>query len=564
MLADDRPGRRSSPEVALDGEGSMKKSRGRVVVLSLVVAAAAACAGGGGGSGGGPPEYDEDGLAPPAALTLATAGGQVRVDWTPVAGADSYYLYWSATPGVDPAATPAGQSMPVSAPPALVSGLQGDFHVVVTSVDADGQGDPSPEASTTVGLVSPYRYFPAWGYATPTSLLTLDHDDGQTQEQNGTALANMLHSLLPGDRLEIGTGTYEFTNALRLSLRGTAQDPIWIAAKPGAMPVLTRDGNSQNGVEFGNGGRAEYVIVEGIEIRGGDVGLRLYDCRNLWFDRCEIHLTANNAIAANSNDTELITFTRNEVHHTSGYGEGFYVGANDGAVAARFWVIALNEVHHCGGSQGDGIEVKQGSYGNWIAENLVYDTNYPCILVYGTSGEQPNLIEKNVLLRSANETLQVQGDAIVRNNVVIDGSTAFYSGDHQGPVNNLVVVHNTFLNDGPAVTLNQWSGKSGMVFANNACYSQTGIALRFGNGSAGVQVSGNVAFGSVLGTNGGYTLGGGLSDFQNVSWDGSKRNVTPTAFGALIAAADAARAELEDQTGHLRMPPYETGAVEEP
>ncbi len=529
--------------------------------LVLVCSFVASCGGGGGGEGAGPPVFNENGPPPPGSLDLDTANGQVRVDWTPVASADSYVLFYDDQPNVDPDAVPAWQQLPVGDPPALVSGLTGDFHVVVASVDAEGRGAPSPEFSTSVGLAAPYRYFPAWGARTPTTTLAFTHDSGKSNEENGTALANMLHSLQPGDRLEIGSGTYTLTNALRLNLRGTAQQPIWIAAAPGASPVLHRNGATQNGVEFGNGGRAEYVIVEGLEITGGDIGLRLYDVQNLWFDQCEIHHTNANAIAANSNDTEYVTFTRNEVHHTTGTGEGFYVGANNGAVTARFWTIALNHVYECGGHQGDGIEVKQGSYGNWIAENVVHDTNYPAILVYGTGGQQPNLIEKNLCWNSNDNVMQVQGEAIVRNNVLFDGQVAFHSGDHQGAVTNLVVVHNTFLNDGTAVNLNQWGGKPGMVFANNACYSQ-GTALRFGNGTNGVQVSGNVVFGSVLGANGGYTLGGGLSDFQSATFTGTRRDVTPTALGALVGAADESHAVLEDQLGDLRMPAHETGALD--
>ncbi len=537
----------------------MKKSDPLVGCLAVLVAA---CSAGGGGGGGAPPVFNENGPVPPAALSLETVNGQVLVDWAPVSSADSYYLYWSDTPGVDPATTPGARSMPVDAPPAIVAGLSGDFHVVVASVDGEGQGDPSREASVAVGLTSPERYVPSWAGATPTTVLSFDYDNGKTQTQNGTALANMLYSLVAGDRLEIGTGRYKLTNSLALALSGTAQKPIWIAAKAGAKPVLTRDGNNKNGVEFGLGGRAQYVVMEGIEIEGGDIGLRLYDCRNLWFDRCEIHHTYANAIAANSVDTEFITFTRNSVHHTAGSGEGFYVGANNGAVIARYWVIALNTVYECSGIQGDGIEIKQGSYGNWIAENVVHDTNYPCILVGGTNGKQRNVIERNILYRSNFETLQVQGDALVQSNVVFDGSTAFYSGDHQGPAQNLVVVHNTFINDGTAVSLNQWSGKPGMVFANNACYSRDGIALRFGSGDSGVTVTGNVASGSVLGTNGGYSLGAGLSDFENASWDGSKRNVTPTFFGALTASGEEAWFELEDLNGAIRTAPFDTGAVD--
>jgi len=50
--------------------------------------------------------------------------------------------------------------------------------------------------------------------------------------------------------------------------------------------------------------------------------------------------------------------------------------------------------NHCGGTQGDGIEVKQGSHHNWIYSNHVHDTRYPCILVYGTGGKGLNVIEQ--------------------------------------------------------------------------------------------------------------------------------------------------------------------------
>ena len=65
-----------------------------------------------------------------------------------------------------------------------------------------------------------------------------------------------------------------------------------------------------------------------------------------------------------------------------------YLGANEGEFIMSESVIALNHIHDCRGSQGDGIEVKQGSWGNLIAENDVHDTQYPCITVYGTAGNR--------------------------------------------------------------------------------------------------------------------------------------------------------------------------------
>jgi len=227
-------------------------------------------------------------------------------------------------------------------------------------------------------------------------------------------------------------------------------------------------------------------------------------------------------------------------------------------------VIALNHVYETGGSQGDGIEIKQGSWGCWIAENSVHDTNYPCILVYGTNGNPPNLVERNICWNSGDNVMQVQGEAIVRNNVAINGSNAFFSSDHQGTTRDLIVVHNTFVNSGNATVLTSWNGRPGMLFANNAAYSQFGNALVFAGGSTNVSVTGNVVFGPVSGAFGGYTTGAGLSDFLGVSWNATSREVTPTPMGALDGAADPAYAVLDELDGNLRVPPYDTGAAETP
>jgi hypothetical protein len=119
-------------------------------------------------------------------------------------------------------------------------------------------------------------------------------------------------------------------------------------------------------------------------------------------------------------NTSRLFLTRNHLHHGGGHGEGMYLGANEGEFIMSESVIALNHIHDCKGeSQGDGIEVKQGSWGNLIAENDVHDTQYPCITVYGTAGKPVNIIERNLCRRSADSTMQVQGEAIVRNNVLI-------------------------------------------------------------------------------------------------------------------------------------------------
>lgn len=297
--------------------------------------------------------------------------------------------------------------------------------------------------------------------------------------------------------------------------------------------------------------RAEYVSIEGLELTGGSTGFKLYDCSQVRIDRCEVHHTDGVGIAANSADTDHLVLTRNHVHDTGGGGgEGMYLGANNSQYVMRHSVIAFNHVHDCAGSQGDGIEVKQGSFGNLIAYNTVHDTNYPCILVYGTDGNERNVIEGNICYRSNEAVMQVQGEAIVRNNLLIDGDGGFLSTDHQGESRDLTVVHNTIVTADRGAYLSRWNARPNMVFANNVVYSRDSDAIRFANGSDGVTVTGNVVVGAVNHATG-FVNGNGLTDFVDLAWDGSRRNAVPT-VQTIYLGSDPAYSATEDLFGSAR------------
>lgn len=227
-----------------------------------------------------------------------------------------------------------------------------------------------------------------------------------------------------------------------------------------------------------------------------------------------------------------------------------YLGANNGEFIMSESVIALNHIHDCRGSQGDGIEVKQGSWGNLIAENDIHDTQYPCITVYGTAGKPVNIIERNLCRRSDDHTMQVQGEAIVRNNVLISAKgSGFASTDHQGKTVNLQVVHNTIINVGHAFSGGSWNGREGMLLANNVIYSKDKNALHFANGREGVTITGNVIVGH--GPKEGTSPGRGLEDFVSLSWDGEKQDATPAA-DAPFEKADAKYLVKTDFSGQPR------------
>jgi hypothetical protein len=387
------------------------------------------------------------------------------------------------------------------------------------------------------------RLEPDWAGVKPRRTVPVQHAPDKSDEENGAELARAIQRLQPGEMLEIGPGRYSIASKFDVVLRGTAETPIWIvAADPDRLPIITRPDARQNVMNVGERSRTEYICFRQLELTGGSTLIRFYDCRHLWLDRCHLHHAGHEGITTNTRDTSHLFITRNHFHHFTSpgaTGEAMYLGANHGKVAMSYSVIAENHVHHCGGRQGDGIEVKQGSHDNWIVGNHVHDTNYPCILAYGTGGKGVNVIERNICYRSNDNTLQVQGEAIVRNNLLMaaEGS-GFASTDHQGKTTRLTFVHNTVISRRRGANLSSWNDREGMVFANNVVYTDGGDALRFPRGAKGVTVAGNVVCGRVTGVQDGFIRGRGLADFRDVSWDGQKRDASPRPHSPAIGCAE--------------------------
>ncbi|MFG0315774.1 MAG: right-handed parallel beta-helix repeat-containing protein, partial [Planctomycetota bacterium JB042] len=239
--------------------------------------------------------------------------------------------------------------------------------------------EPEPEG--------PSPFDPPWADVAPANVISFEHDGSLSNAQNGELLRQTILGLSPGDRLEIGDGTYSISNHFTAPLVGTSVAPIFVVAAEGATPKITRPNEYENVMNVGTTtpGSAQYLAFRGLEFEGGSMGIRIYGGSNVWIDRCEIHHTADAGLTANTVDTDHLYLTRNHIHHTAGYGEGMYLGANGGAVVMRDSIVARNHVHHTGttGGQGDGIELKQGSHSNWIVEKSIHVSNYPCLFAYG-------------------------------------------------------------------------------------------------------------------------------------------------------------------------------------
>ena len=303
------------------------------------------------------------------------------------------------------------------------------------------------------------------------------------------------NSLQPGDTLVLRAGTYSQTCRRKITgLHGTSDRPMVITAATGEVAVLTRPERpghqyDHNNLEIED---SSHLVIRGLELKRGSAGIRFVGVnRHITLEGNEIHQTGNNAIAMNSGDTERFIIRRNHIHHTgllarsagSTEGEGLYVGCHDGRCVGAHHLIEGNHIHDLRGtSEGgnDGIEIKVGSYGITVRDNVIHHTDigtrFPCIFVYG-GGPAPNVVEGNALW-NCGEGIQVVSDATVRNNIIAGSDVGITSGPHEKvkEVRNVTITNNTIHGHRTCLHL-RWENARSMVLANNAVYCPGASAL---------------------------------------------------------------------------------------
>lgn len=381
---------------------------------------------------------------------------------------------------------------------------------------------------------------------------------------------NITNSLKPGDELILYGGTYSQNARRAVTVSGTADEPIIIRAAEDEEPLLTRPADNRdryNNIEFID---CSHLIIRGIWFRGGSSGVRFIRGHHITFEDCEIFETGNNALTMNSGDCDSFIIRRNHIHHTGlsisreTEGEGMYIGCHSGSCITTNTLVEGNYIHHTRGTSSggnDGIEIKFGSYGNIVRDNVIHDTNigrqYPGIFVYG-GGKGINIVEGNVIW-NAGEGIQVVSDAIIRNNIIFNCSmTGITAAPHAAVlhVRNTRIVNNTIVNC-PKGVLIRWNKASDMVLANNAVGCPGFIAVDasgIGNGT----FSANYIDGRLAGVT--------IDDSRfyagkDITADAGK-DFWPKPGSVLIGIANPRFAPELDFNCTQRNPPFDVGAYE--
>jgi len=245
-----------------------------------------------------------------------------------------------------------------------------------------------------------------------------------------------------------------------------------------------------------------------------------------------------------------------------------YIGCHNGSCRTTNTLVEGNYIHHLrstsnGGN--DGIEIKVGSYGNTVRNNVIHDTNigrqYPGIFVYG-GGKGINIVEGNVIFNTG-EGIQVVSDAIVRNNIIFDCSvTGITAAPHAAvpQVRNVRIVNNTIVNHPRGIQI-RWGGAPNMIFSNNAVYCP-GFTAVDASGVTKAVFSANYVEGRLVGIaidNSRFYDGAGIT---RAFCDPAKKNYWPKSDSVLLNKADPAFAPKLDFNNTTRKPPFDVGAYE--
>ena len=309
----------------------------------------------------------------------------------------------------------------------------------------------------------------------------------------GDDFETLVASAAPGDELIFHAGDYQTTGFWGVDLQGTVDQPIVIRVAEGEAVSITGIA-SQNTIDISG----SYYTFAGFEIIGGSHGVRVGSSSHAVFEELHIHDTGDVGLSCNRPDNvyDNVEIRRVHIHHTAGTGECMYLGCNDGACTMHSSIVEFNWCHDTkNSSQGDGIELKTGSYGVTIRHNVIHDVNYPGITMYGTQGQEGNLVEGNLIWNVVDNGIQTVGDVIVRNNVVFFvGGNGIHAKPSQGEVPaNLEVVHNTVVGAGAACFRgNDWPAANGNLIAGNGLFCEGGTAVKLVNAPDGTWMQNGV------------------------------------------------------------------------
>ena len=273
-----------------------------------------------------------------------------------------------------------------------------------------------------------------------------------TNSKPWQTVAYAASKMVAGDTTYVKGGTYK-EGTIRLGKSGTSSAPIKLLNVPGQYPIINFIDKSryhriliQNTASYRNA--IGWIIIEGLELRNGYEGLKIYNGHDLTIRRNWIHHNSNQGILGNGT---RILIDQNRVNHNGNFtrcstvgdncnqAHGLYMHGTAVTVTNNLFYDNLGTGIQLNGTVGYKSSVHPGSdfalSRNWlITNNIIAYNNYGAgIVVWGGNGDNAR-IENNILYENCAKcaSYHVNGIAFTgasgSTGIVIRDNIAYASG----------------------------------------------------------------------------------------------------------------------------------------
>jgi hypothetical protein len=289
--------------------------------------------------------------------------------------------------------------------------------------------------------------------------------------------------LAPGDTLIFSAGNYTLDGA-EWTLIGQSASPITLRAEEGAQFVIFPgdEGYPVSGIQLID---SSWVVLDGFEM-GGDAdwetgifnGVRVSGGEDIVLKNLVVSDVPSSSIVIN-NDARRVTVQDTRIRDTLN-GVGIEVGCFDAACFTEGIVLNHNWIHDINGTSGTAIYLHHGTQGAVVNDNVIYDIERNGVFVGSSENGLTNTLEGNAIWNVTGSGVVGRGNALVRNNIIFNiiENGVHFADPGRDAYDEVVISFNSIVNTGNwGAYINDWSGLTGNVLANNAICSPIGKSV---------------------------------------------------------------------------------------
>ncbi|MEC8379590.1 MAG: right-handed parallel beta-helix repeat-containing protein [Myxococcota bacterium] len=366
-----------------------------------------------------------------------------------------------------------------------------------------------------------------------------------------------VNALSPGDTLIFSPGNYSLEGT-EWTLIGQSDSPITLRAEAGAQFVIFPgdEGYPTAGIQLVD---SSWVVLDGLEL-GGDSDWETGTFNGIIVTGGE-DITVQNMVISDipsssiliTGEARRVTIQDTRIRDTL-VGSAIEVGCPDAACFTESIVVNHNWIHGINGESEPAIHLHHGTQGATIMDNVVYDVEQHGLYLGSAENGDMNIAEGNAIWNINGSGVVGRGNAMLRNNIIFNivKHGIHFQDPGRDAYDQMIISFNSIVNTGGwGAYLNNWSGLSGNVLANNAICSPIAqsvhlVGLEEGENDTAFEpispyvghfISNNVLCGQLLNLDidfGHYIVGDGFADFIDVeAW-----NLYPSETSQLRDAAD--------------------------